>query len=121
MDEETRAERLRKVRKQRTVFETPQLEMLETRFKANPYPSSDEYESLATKISIDEARLRIWFQNRRARYRRSSKNTTTSPLPVTKYPAPSFPCHPTTLPVCPPLSQSQLIMLGAHPFMFGAY
>ena len=61
------------------VFESSQLKMLENTFTVNPYPSSEEYEILSNKSSIDEARLRIWFQNRRARYRRSVKNSPPPP------------------------------------------
>lgn len=119
-DEDSRAERLRKVRKQRTVFESNQLDMLEDTFKNNPYPSSDEYETLAKRISIDEARLRIWFQNRRARYRRSSKNVPNSPVPVSHFSVPNFATRHPILPASP-FSQSQLLMLGAHPLMFGGF
>ncbi|XP_067947640.1 retina and anterior neural fold homeobox protein 2-like [Watersipora subatra] len=110
-----RESRLRKVRKQRTVFETTQLEMLETTFNSNPYPSSEDYDNLAAKVSIDEARLRIWFQNRRARYRRSSKSIPSTILPSTNFPLSNF-----TSPV-PPTSHSSVMMFGSYPFLFGRF
>ena len=73
---EIQTESLRnRYRKQRTVFEPCQLKALEDTFSENPYPSSEKYEMLSDEICVDEARLKIWFQNRRARYRRSAKRT----------------------------------------------
>lgn len=63
----------RKYRKQRTVFESAQLKTLEDTFAVNAYPSSEEYETLSDTTSIDESRLRIWFQNRRARFRKHAQ------------------------------------------------
>lgn len=59
LDEDSQSEKMRKYRKQRTVFEADQLKALEDTFAVNAYPSSEEYESLAERISIDEARLRV--------------------------------------------------------------
>ena len=118
---------MRKYRKQRTVFESSQLKTLEDTFAVNAYPSSEEYETLSEKTSIDEARLRIWFQNRRARYRRSAKN---SPSPVGQSPTSTLPAMPfhlphyatsPTMPRLNNLSHSQLMMYGAHPFLLNGF
>lgn len=67
--------KLRKYRKQRIVFEPTQLKVLEDMFAFNAYPCSKKFEHISKLTMIDEARLRIWFQNRRARCRKMAKNT----------------------------------------------
>lgn len=126
--DETNAEKLRKYRKQRTVFESSQLKTLEDTFAINAYPSSEEYESISAKISIDEARLRIWFQNRRARYRRSAKSgSSRSQSPACQsvpFHMPTF-ASPAAIPRLPSFTSSpaasHLMMYGAHPFMFPGF
>lgn len=64
-----------KYRKQRIVFEPTQLEILEEAFASNAYPSAAKFEFISKLTMIDEAKLRVWFQNRRARCRKSAKNS----------------------------------------------
>lgn len=79
----------RKYRKQRTVFEPSQIAALEDMFSKNQYPSSEDYDKLSCKISIDEQRLRIWFQNRRARHRRLMKSSPAHLSPMSPLSIPS--------------------------------
>ncbi|KFP23844.1 Homeobox protein ANF-1, partial [Colius striatus] len=75
-------------RRPRTAFTRNQIEVLENVFKMNSYPGIDIREELARKLELDEDRIQIWFQNRRAKLKRSHresqflmvKNTFTSSL-----------------------------------------
>ncbi|NXD06017.1 ANF1 protein, partial [Nothocercus nigrocapillus] len=75
-------------RRPRTAFTRNQIDVLENVFKINSYPGIDIREELARKLNLDEDRIQIWFQNRRAKLKRSHreskflmvKNTFTSNL-----------------------------------------
>ncbi|XP_042191403.1 paired box protein Pax-6 [Callorhinchus milii] len=57
----------------RTVFMQEQSEALEQEFTKTQYPDVFAREKLASKTSIPEARIRVWFSNRRAKWRREDK------------------------------------------------
>uniref|UniRef100_A0A8C5RBF9 HESX homeobox 1 n=1 Tax=Leptobrachium leishanense TaxID=445787 RepID=A0A8C5RBF9_9ANUR len=62
-------------RRPRTAFSRNQIEILENVFRVNSYPGIDVREELATKLCLDEDRIQIWFQNRRAKLKRSHRET----------------------------------------------
>ncbi|KAM5232032.1 homeobox expressed in ES cells 1 [Hipposideros larvatus] len=57
-------------RRPRTAFTQNQIEVLENVFRVNCYPGIDIREDLAQKLNLEEDRIQIWFQNRRAKLRR---------------------------------------------------
>ena len=59
-----------KKKKTRTVFSRRQVYQLETAFDMKRYLSSSERASLAHALNLSETQVKIWFQNRRNKWKR---------------------------------------------------
>ncbi|XP_062434925.1 paired box protein Pax-4 [Rhea pennata] len=57
----------------RTVFSSQQAEALEKEFRRGQYPDTVTRERLAAATQLPDATIRVWFSNRRAKWRREAK------------------------------------------------
>ncbi|CAK9829947.1 Pituitary homeobox homolog Ptx1 [Anthophora retusa] len=61
-------------RRQRTHFTSQQLQQLECYFTRNRYPDLPSREEISLCTKLAEPRVRVWFKNRRAKWRKQTRN-----------------------------------------------
>uniref|UniRef100_A0A8C4LR46 NOBOX oogenesis homeobox n=1 Tax=Equus asinus asinus TaxID=83772 RepID=A0A8C4LR46_EQUAS len=60
-------------KKTRTLYRSDQLEELERIFQEDHYPDSDKRREIAQTVGVTPQRIMVWFQNRRAKWRKVEK------------------------------------------------
>ncbi|XP_019621024.1 PREDICTED: paired box protein Pax-6-like [Branchiostoma belcheri] len=60
----------KKGKKTRTTFKYHQVSALEQVFAMTHYPDNDTLDWLTTTLQIPEAKIKVWFQNKRARWKK---------------------------------------------------
>ncbi|KAL7829601.1 hypothetical protein AOLI_G00304860 [Acnodon oligacanthus] len=76
-------------KKTRTSYSSDQLEELERVFRDDHYPDAEKRKEIAMSVGVTPQRVMVWFQNRRAKWRKTSKTTAKKP-PVSRAPAPAL-------------------------------
>ncbi|CAB3400123.1 unnamed protein product [Caenorhabditis bovis] len=65
---------IQRKKKTRTVFSRSQVSQLEMTFEMKRYLSSQERSHLAQKLNLTETQVKIWFQNRRNKFKRQAQS-----------------------------------------------
>ncbi|EDO49251.1 predicted protein, partial [Nematostella vectensis] len=66
-------------RRGRTVFSAQQLQVLERVFAGSQYIVGSQRKFLASQLRLSETQVRVWFQNRRIKWRKQMLTHTLVP------------------------------------------
>ncbi|XP_029444322.1 homeobox protein engrailed-2 [Rhinatrema bivittatum] len=61
----------------RTAFTAEQLQRLKAEFQTNRYLTEQRRQSLAQELNLNESQIKIWFQNKRAKIKKTTGNKNT--------------------------------------------
>ncbi|XP_056627498.1 homeobox protein Dlx4b [Triplophysa dalaica] len=69
----------KKIRKPRTIYSSVQLQALHQRFQQTQYLALPERADLAAKLGLTQTQVKIWFQNKRSKYKKIMKHGSSGP------------------------------------------
>ena len=82
-----------KPRRARTAFTYEQLVSLENKFKTTRYLSVCERLNLALSLNLTETQIKIWFQNRRTKWKKQNPGMDVNSPPIHTSPMNSMPSY----------------------------
>ena len=74
-----------KGKRNRTIFTADQLERLEKEFQRQQYIVGAQRFYLASDLGLNETQVKVWFQNRRIKWRRQNLESATASLREPKF------------------------------------
>uniref|UniRef100_A0A8C6A6P1 Distal-less homeobox 4 n=1 Tax=Marmota marmota marmota TaxID=9994 RepID=A0A8C6A6P1_MARMA len=111
----------KKQRKPRTIYSSLQLQHLNQRFQHTQYLALPERAQLAAQLGLTQTQVKIWFQNKRSKYKKLLKQNSGGQEE-------DFPGRPTSLSPCSPplpylwdLPKAGALPTGGYGNSFGAW
>ncbi|KAI1238889.1 hypothetical protein IHE44_0011980 [Lamprotornis superbus] len=107
-------------KKQRTFYSAEQLEELEKMFQEDHYPDSEKRRQIAAMVGVTPQRILVWFQNRRAKWRKLQKLSVKgnkNPASALSFPygTEGYGAPPLPVPPLPDAAGDQPAVLGGDP------
>ena len=65
---------MRRSKRKRTIFTAEQLDRLEHEFQQQQYVVGQERKYLAVELGLNEIQVKVWFQNRRIKWRKQKNS-----------------------------------------------
>eukprot|EP00095_Tigriopus_kingsejongensis_P008695 snap_masked-scaffold483_size159862-processed-gene-0.5 protein:Tk08695 transcript:snap_masked-scaffold483_size159862-processed-gene-0.5-mRNA-1 annotation:"hypothetical protein AaeL_AAEL003372" len=65
----------KETKRNRTIFTAPQIDVLESFFSKQQYIVGPERQQLANQLQLSELQVKVWFQNRRIKWRKENQKT----------------------------------------------
>ncbi|XP_062965142.1 homeobox protein DLX-4 [Cynocephalus volans] len=111
----------KKLRKPRTIYSSLQLQHLNQRFQHTQYLALPERAQLAAQLGLTQTQVKIWFQNKRSKYKKLLKqNSGGQEGDFTGRPSSLCPCSP-PLPSLWDLPKAETLPTGGYGNSFGAW
>ncbi|XP_075033329.1 homeobox protein DLX-4 [Mixophyes fleayi] len=89
----------KKIRKPRTIYSSLQLQALNQRFQQTQYLALPERAELAAQLGLTQTQVKIWFQNKRSKYKKFVKQGSSIPDGDQAHTSSSLsPCSPNVTP-----------------------
>merc|ERR1719319_1990661 len=92
----------KKVRNARTIYSAPQIQQLEARFQRTQYLALPERAEIALLLQLTQTQVKIWFQNRRSKFKKTAKVGCSQPSPPVGSSSPGSPLPAEEDPSSPP-------------------
>ncbi|XP_035477367.2 paired box protein Pax-6-like isoform X2 [Scophthalmus maximus] len=101
-------------KKTRTLYSTDQLEHLEALFQEDHYPDAEKRKVIAASVGVTPQRIMVWFQNRRAKWRKVERSITAKVEHRQSRVGCSSPPHPHINPILEPNSKGASCHFPGH-------